>query len=250
MKPGMKIFTGVLTGVLLLAAIPTYDLLLKDRIDSAEVVVVKAGEEIQANDVISTDQLSVERRRKQDLVGDVVFAEDLQQILGKEAGELLISNSMVSMKSIDFEDIIPDPTKEEAIRPIVDDMIYAKPGSLRRKDKIDIYVVSKDYMVEESNQSAADDSNKASSEEEDEEKNEFNLQSYKEPLLEDIQVVYVKDSSNNEVTNKEDEQKAKEERLNATGNISDLEVILNEDDFQALMNEVVENGNKLYITYN
>ncbi|MFP3490991.1 hypothetical protein R0K20_25750, partial [Staphylococcus sp. SIMBA_130] len=64
-------------------------------------------------------------------------------------------------------------------------------------------------------------------------------------------VVYAKDSSNKEVVT-DTKTKPKEEnvRLNATGNISDLEVILNQEDFDKLMSAVIEQKNKLYITYN
>ena len=63
--------------------------------------------------------------------------------------------------------------------------------------------------------------------------------------------MYAKDSSNKEVvTDTETKPKEENERLNATGNISDLEVILNQEDFDKLMSAVIEQKNKLYITYN
>lgn len=247
MKPRTKIILGVFTSLLLLALIPTYDIFLKDKIDSTAVVVVKADTEIKTNQTIEPEMLNIERRRKQDLVDDVVLANEINDITGMEAAELLVSNSMVSKKMIDYDQLLPNPDEEEAIRPIVSDMIYAKPGSLRRKDNIDIYTISGDVTEKrKANASEETESNEVSSE--DVKKAE--KEALKKPLLTNVRVVYVKDSANNEVTGEDGKVVAKGERLNATGNISDLEVILNEEDFNQLMKAVIEDNQKLYITYN
>ncbi|QAS54819.1 SAF domain-containing protein [Halobacillus litoralis] len=247
MKPRTKIILGIFTSLLLLALIPTYDIFLKDKIDSTAVVVVKADTEIKTNQTIEPEMLSIERRRKQDLVDDVVLADEINDITGKEAAELLVSNSMVSKKMIDYEQMLPNPDEKEAIRPIVSDMIYAKPGSLRRKDNIDIYTISGDVTDKRMAETSEDtEDNEVSSE--DVKKAE--KEALKTPLLTNVRVVYVKDSANNEVTGEDGKVVAKGERLNATGNISDLEVILNEEDFNKLMKAVIEDNQKLYITYN
>ncbi|WP_078557287.1 hypothetical protein [Bacillus alkalicellulosilyticus] len=241
MKPRTKIFLGVFTSLLVITFIPIYDFFIKNKIDSVEVVVVKAGSEILPTEAITESNLSIERRRRQDLISEVVLASDIRDILGYDAAQLLVSNSMISRKMVDFDNLVPDESEGESIRPIISDMIYAMPGSLRRKDHIDIYTISS-ARLEEQNKSE----NKASSIKEEDVK----LGVLGQPILTSVRVVYVKDSGNKEVTSADEVRTSEDERLNATGNISDLELILNEEDFQRLMDAVIGNEMKLYITYN
>ncbi|MFC0273779.1 hypothetical protein ACFFIX_20540 [Metabacillus herbersteinensis] len=252
MKPRTKITLGILTALTVMLFIPIYDLFIKDKIDSIEVVVVKPGKTIEKNEEITEAKLAVERRQKQSLIGDVIYAKEISEILGREASQVMVSNSMVSKKMIDYDLIVPNESEGEAIRPIVSDMIFAKPGSLRRKDTIDIYLISKDLIGNYTDTQATDSpSSAAPNEVSSKQKPKVSPSMLKEPLLKNVKVVYAKDSSNREVTNdSEEDAKNKNERLNATGNISDLEIILNEEDFQRLMNEVIQNENKMYITYN
>jgi hypothetical protein len=69
-----------------------------------------------------------------------------------------------------------------------------------------------------------------------------------EPFLKNVRVAYVKDSGNKEVVAAE-EGANDDSRLNATSQISDIELILNEEDFTKLMTEVLSKGAKIYITY-
>lgn len=260
MKPRTKLIISITAALLLIALIPIYDIFIKDKIDSVEVVVVKAGEKIQPNEALTEDKLLVERRRKQDVVDKVILAKDIEYILGEEAGNLLVGNTILSEDYIDFDKLVPNGDEGEAIRPITNEMIYAKPGSLRRKDEIDIYVINQETMKDEvpSNVVSSNSSNGSIDDEDEHEpidtekldeetKGKLSLQA---PILEDIKVVYAKDSSNQEVTNPDGTPTEPQERLNATGQISDLEVILNEEDFQLLMSHVIENKQLLYITYN
>ncbi|MGE6755941.1 hypothetical protein ACQKFO_21305 [Rossellomorea sp. NPDC071047] len=238
MKPGWKIFLGIFLSLSTMAFVVVYDLYIKDRIDSVEVVVVKAGEEIKKKDLIDRSKVTVERRPKQDLIEGAILKEEMNEIYASSAAQNIVSNSMISKKMIDYDRMIPDESEGEAIRPITGDMIQAQPGSLRRKDSIDIYLVKKGTE-------RANSANVASSADKKLTKEEF----VNGPLLKDVRVVYVKDSSNKEVMNGNPE-KIKDERLDGSGKISDLEVILNEEDFQKLMDKVVKEGYLLYITYN
>lgn len=249
MKPGTKIALGILTAVSVMVFIVVYDVFIKDKIDSVEVVVVKAGTNIKKSEILTEENILIEGRSKQDLIGDVVLAKDIDEVLGYEAAQDMISNSMVSKKMIDYDQIVPDESKGEAIRPIISDMIFAKPGSLRRKDSIDIYLINKD-VIEKYMGTQKDISVPSTVVSSDQAQKIQGMLS--EPILKNVKVVYAKDSSNREVTNAKEEEKVKKEseRLNATGNITDIEVILNEEEFHNLMKEVMQNGNKLYITYN
>ncbi|OUM93610.1 SAF domain-containing protein [Parageobacillus thermoglucosidasius] len=260
MKPGVKIALGLLVSLATIAFIFIYDFYIRDRIDSAEVVVVKAGKEILKAETITEDKLAIERRPRESLVEDVVYANEIDQIIGRDAKQDILGNSMISKKMIDFDELVPDESKGEAIRPITSDMIYAKPGSLRRKDIIDIYLVymdgstnfqqngpakvSSDGQTNEGSNGISGDDEGATNE--DKGGNSEDAKTKTEPFLKNVRVVYVKDSSNQEVVSTDEKE---DKRLNASSTISDLEVILNEEDFRKLMNEVLGNGAKLYITY-
>lgn len=239
MKSSTKIFLGVFTALATIAFIVIYDHFIKDRIDSEQVVVVKAGESIGKSEEITRDKLVIERRQRQALINDVVLAEDIKKIIGLDTKQELVGNSMISAKMIDFEGMEPNEKKGEAIRPITKDMIYAQPGSLRRKDVIDIYLISKQAIEAKENGPTSTS-----------EKNISPDNSLK-PFLQDVKVVYVKDSGNKEVVTATDEKvlSDKDERLNGTSQISDLEVILDNEDFSKLMKEVVDGQSQLYITY-
>jgi len=235
-KPGVKIVLGISLSVLTMSFVVMYDLYIKERIDSEEVVVVKAGQEIKKNERITRSMIAVERRSKQSIISDAIPASEFGTLLTKTAGQTIVGNSMISKKMIDYDLLIPDPDSGEAIRPITDEMIYSQPGSLRRKDRIDIYLVKKKEESGNVNVASSKDGKKNS-----------NL--VQDPILTGIRVVYVKDDSNKEVINGTPD-KEKDDRLNASGKISALEVILNEEDFQKLMDKVVNEDYLLYITYN
>lgn len=246
MKQGLKITFGILLALIVMAFTPIYDIYIKDRIDSVDVVVVKAGKEIQPTEPITAEKLQVESRRKQDLVEGTILASEMKQVIGNDAGQLLVGNAILSKDMVDYDNLVPDEKNGEAIRPIVSDMIFAMPGSVRRKDTIDIYLVSNSLIGQYGN----DENGTATSSSSDEKKkNVAKATKLTKPFLKDVKVVYAKDSSNKEVVT-DTEKKDNNERLNATGNISDLEVILNQEDFEKLMSAVIEEKNKLYITYN
>lgn len=250
MKPGMKIGLGIFTSLATAGFILTYDFYIKERIDSEEVVVVKAGEEIMKSEQITEDKLAIERRRKEDLVDEVVFASNMDKIIGQDSKQDIVGNSMVSTRMVDFENLIPDSSKGESVRPITKEMIYAQPGSLRRKDVIDIYLVNSDGSTNliQNGQTVVTSEDSQSTDKPDEERSKDADTMDTKPFLKDVRVVYVKDSGNKEVVSAE-EGNAGDKRLNATSTISDLEVILNEEDFTKLMDQVLGRGSKLYITY-
>ncbi|MCU1808343.1 hypothetical protein NVV31_23515 [Cytobacillus firmus] len=251
MKPGVKIALGIFTSVATAGFIFVYDFYIKDRIDSAEVVVVKAGEEILKSEKITKNKLVIERRPKEALIDDVVLAQDMEQIVGQDSSVNIVGNSMISTKMIDFEQLIPDETKGEAIRPITKEMIYAQPGSLRRKDSIDIYLINQDGTTNLTTNGAPEVISETKAETDSKEadsKEEAVVSVNTKPFLKDVRVVYVKDSGNKEVVSATEGNKG-DKRLDATSTISDLEVILNEEDFTKLMGEVLGKGARLYITY-
>jgi hypothetical protein len=244
MKPSVKIGLGIFTSLATAGFIFVYDSYIKDRIDSTEVVVVKAGEEILKSEQITEDKLTIERRPKEALISDVVLAKDMNRIIGEDAQQDIIGNSMISSKMIDSDHLVPDAKKGESIRPITKNMIFAQPGSLRRKDVIDIYLVKPDGTTNLQQNGPS----KVNSSEVTKTEDTNNKTTNTRPFLKGVKVVYVKDSGNKEVVSSADGNTL-DKRLNATSTISDLEVILNEDDFTKLMDEVLGNGSKILINY-
>lgn len=275
MKPWAKIFLGILTSLLTIGLILIYDFGIREKIDSEEVVIVKAGEIIHKHEPITKEKITVERRAKKSLIDDVVLADDIDKIIGFDAKQDIVGNSMISENMIDYDRMIPDESKGEAIRPIPNEWIYAQPGSLRRKDLVDFYLVYPDGSTNVSSENGPSfvssmdediETNTDSSEDESmylyDEENQQDKQSDKEsekenivmdtkPFLKDVRVVYVKDSGNQEVvsTSEEGRKSDNNERLNASSEPNNLEVILDESDFSKLMEEVLGKNAKIYITY-
>jgi hypothetical protein len=250
MKPSVKIGLGIFVSLFTIGFIFAYDFYIKDRIDSEEVVVVKAGAEILKSEPISKDKLVIERREKSSLVEDVVYAADMEKIIGQDSKQTIVGNSMISSKMIDYEKLIPNAEEGEAIRPITKEMIYAQPGSLRRKDVIDLYLVYGDGTTNLMENGPSKVTSEVTAKEADKATTSLSTEELKlntKPFLKGVKVVYVKDSGNKEVISAGEGNQDK--RLNATSTISDLELILNEDDFSNLMTEILSKGAKLYITY-
>jgi len=311
MKIKTKLILGILSAVICMSFIVVWDLIIKENIESTQVVVVKPGIVIQKHDVIQRDDLLVEKRNRATIIEGYVQADELKKIIGKQAAQTLVGNQIISHRYIDIDEFIPNPEKGEAIRPIPNQWIYALPATLRRKDTIDIYLVSqntdKDRPVhstskdmtyvglspeqEQSLAKQADADNKEDEMYEEEREKiaeikgyslgpsdllgeEQQVLNYREdrtallnskgltedqwqdlvmksdiPVLVDIPVAYAKDGSGNEIHSGQQESVSDSKRLTSTGTIVNLELLLNQENHSLLMN-YVQNGYKLYITYN
>ena len=265
MNPYLKITLGILLSVLVIGFIVVWDLYLKDNIMSEEVVIVKPDVQLEAKDTIQREHLAIEKRRINSLVEGTVTAEQIDEVVGHDSAVPLVGNAILSTKYIDFDDVVPDAEKGEAIRPIPEDWIYAKPGSLRRKDRIDIYAIESEEIrdfqanMERLHQEPSDESDDESKEEDTVSSSshqsklplEDRIHLDIEPILTNVPVVYAKDASNREVVGEtaKGESEEQDSRLDASGRISDLEVNLNSEDFKTLMG-YINDGYQLYITYN
>jgi hypothetical protein len=240
----LKVISSVGMFILTILGIILYDQVIKAKVLSTEVVVAK--ERIDKNTQFSESNLVIERRNKDELIGGYIKPEDMKNLYGEEASLTILKNQVLSTEFVDYDNITPDPSKNEAIRPIPSDWIYAMPGSLRRKDVITIYPVKdKEKEVIQNirtidNDKKALTSNDADNATPDEVANRF------QPILKNISVTYVKTSSNQEVMDKK--EKEAKERLNANGTASDIEVNITEDQLKKLV-DYVDEGYKFYISY-
>ncbi|MCM3715432.1 SAF domain-containing protein [Alkalihalobacillus oceani] len=139
MNNKLKIIAALFVSSIAIVFVIVWDLYLKDHIDSERVVIVKANSDIQRGQTLTKDMFEIETRPKSALVEGVVKESELNHILGKDAAERLIKNAQLSTEQVDFDRITPNKEEGEAIRPIPNEWIFAKPGSLRAKDQISIY---------------------------------------------------------------------------------------------------------------
>jgi hypothetical protein len=331
MKPWVKITLGVTLSLFIIGFIILWDTVIKDRIDSIEVVIVRPGEIIEKNETISDEKLMIEKRNRSSLIEGVVYGNEIDSLIGYEAKQALYGNMIVSSRFVDFEGLSPSSSRGEAIRPVPNEWIYASPSTIRRKDYIDFYLFKPEEMLKEESLNGEnqvefkglspeqqlklkelyeqinqeneqyqserekialdkeveilEDEQTVSTEdlfkEIDSVTNEIDAvikgeklpETHQErqrerirealgisqqewtllvkngeiPMLVDIPIIYVKDGAGNEILN--GENSSQEERLTATGSISDLEVLLNEDEYR-LLKGYMELGYKIYITYN
>lgn len=299
MKTNTKLFLGVFTALAVIAFIIVWDLVIRENIESEEVLIIKPGVTVHPYDIIRSDDVMVEKRNRATFIEGYFKPEHLKDVVGKQARQLLVGNQILSKRHIDIEAFEADPTKGEAIRPIPNQWIYAIPNTVRRKDRIDIYLM-KDHKEIEMNENdeqirntqitkprfvglspeqelalEIEDSKNASILGDDQQI--LNYQDEREkklkesglteeswqrlvresdiPLLVNVPVAYAKDGSGNEILTGGSEEVASsknnkdQDRLTSTGAIVNLELILSEDDHRLLLS-FVQNGYRLYITYN
>lgn len=154
MKTNTKLFLGILTALFVIGFIVVWDLVIKENIESEEVLVIRPGVVVHPFDVIKDSDLQVEKRNRATFVEGFLKPEQKSDVVGLQAKQLLVGNQLLSARYIDLEDFEPDPKKGEAIRPIPQDWIYAIPSTVRRKDKIDIYLVKNDGQASDTQDNA------------------------------------------------------------------------------------------------
>lgn len=262
----MRRYAGFFLGLLLLALgsgfILFYSFYLDHKIFNDEVVI--AVKPIPFKTEIKPDMVEVQQRKIDHIVSGAI--RHLEDVIGMQSAVHIAPNTMIYEDLLDPFNVIPNP--DEEIFSIPDDWIYAKPGSLRRTFTIDIYAfhpepVKKKDVTNENLSFADEDVSETFSDQMIEEENEtetrmsphildsekwtkedFIKRNLREPLFKDIVVAYAKDTANREVvgTNEEDI------RLDASGNISNLDVVMRPEDYQVLLDHIVQ-GYLLIISY-
>jgi len=270
MNSTIKIILSVFLALSTIAFIVVWDLYISPNIDSVDVVVVPPDQQVNSKQTITGNEFIIESRPKSTLIDDPLLPEELESVVGIDTSAALLGNQIVSLSHFDFDGIQPNPDKGEAIRPIPDEWIYSQPGSLRRKDRINIYLFDErqvnipnvhavNSQLEEREEEKQNETDNEELEEltEDVTNEDFEeavkeiedqdlIETGSKPLLTQIPVVYAKDRSNNEVVDHLEADS--QERYNATGQISDLELNLSESDFNLLLG-YIKQGYRLYITY-
>ncbi len=204
-----------------IASAAAWELYFDDRVNTVPVLVaarhIPQGTPVTPQDVVQV------RARLDTVPSGVIW--DPRALTGRSA-RLNIPKGMVLADSLlDDTAVVAQPGQEYV--PVPGQWIYAVPGSLRRKDIVSI------YAVPTSGTGAPVPGPVPVAQ-----------QVYGRPLLQDVAVAHVKDSSNREVR-PVDQALPRED---ATGSIAQVELVLTDDQYSLLRQKALE-GNKFIITY-
>lgn len=216
-----------------------FEFYFKDNFNSKEVLVANA--DIDFKKVISEEDLAIAKVKKDYVVEGAFTPDEVESLVNQSAGIEIKAGTQIYPELIDAYNLIPDTSKGEFIAPVPDAWLFAVPGSLRRTYVADFYAIpDSDQAILQSIASSDRDEDEEVLEG-SEEIEEYVIGSSK-PILTDVVVASVKDGSNREVTESEENENA------ATGVISNMEIIATDDSLNTLR-EVTEQGYKIYVVY-
>lgn len=164
--------------------------------------------------------------------------KDLSELQGKES-VIALPRGTILTKSL-FDDANVVLNNDQIFTPIPNQWIFSTPGSLRRKDMVDIYA----YPLKNTESTVKNSENGQGSNSINSTSTVNNVVYDTGPVLSNITVAFVKDSSNQEVKPSNDKQ----QRFDATGNISLLELVLTDEQFNLLKTIALE-GYKFIFVY-
>ncbi|MEQ2529094.1 SAF domain-containing protein [Bacillaceae bacterium CLA-AA-H227] len=252
MKKAQKILLPLLFLGIGLGSLGAYEFYFSDKINTVDVVVAK--ENIDFKEALTKENIEIATIRKDTLVEGAITPIDMDIILEKNAAIKINKGAQIYTDLIDEYDLIPNEKEGEFIAPIPEEWLFAVPGSLRKTFIADFYAIpDKEQsvirsLIEDSQEIAIDKDTKTSNNEATKEPVKSNeavdskVVSENKPILSNVRVASVKDDSNTEV-------KATEENVDAaTGSVTNLEIIANEDNLNTLR-EYTEKGYKLYVVY-
>ncbi|WHY20546.1 SAF domain-containing protein [Paenibacillus sp. G2S3] len=214
-----------------------YDLYFKPYVLSRTVVKIKVegGELLPKNYELKASDLYLDSVQTKDIPSGVIT--DIAQVEHKITNVNLTNGIILTTSLVDVSDL--EPLEDEGIFPIPKEAIYAINGSLRSRDKVDIYLVEADQ--EKRSESLSPNNKK--------EGQELIEQSplsepAKEVFLSGVTVNYVRTEDNNDVL--DSEKGNNNNRLTSTGKVATPELKLKKSDGQQL-GQFLEQGKKLWI---
>lgn len=262
MKKFFKFFMPTLYLILGVGVLFAWEFYFKDQIDTVDVIVAK--NDIDFKTKLTADNLKVESIRRENAISDYISPSDEKLVLEQYAAIDIKKGTQLYSELVDTYNLIPNEKKGEFVAPIPDEWLFAVPGSLRKAFIADFYAVADQEqqviqsIISENNEQNTDDKEnekdtentsgendeKASEKDSDKTNEEISklIEKDKKPILTNVRVSSVKDGSNSEV--KESEQ----DKEQATGEIATLEIIAN-DEILSKLQEYTNNGYKLYVVY-
>jgi len=254
-KDKLKFLVPIIILLAGVAFVVTFEFYIKDKVNTIQVVVAK--ENIEFKEEITEKDVMIANVKKDNQVQDSFRPDELDYILGKLSAIEIKKGTQLYPDLIDDHNLVPDEKKGEFIAPLPDDWIFAVAGSLRRAYIADIYVVGDDEQVmleslikdskEYADASATKEDNQgeenlSSDQKDTQEITEDVIKDRYKPILTNVRISSVKDSSNSEVT------ESQESPNSATGSISNLEIVSTNKMLQTIQEKTNE-GYKLYIVH-
>lgn len=216
--------------------------------------------DIEQGTIISNEHITEKRIRNEDIITGSLETLQLSEIIGLASTHFIPGNSQILNRYFAKPGVVV--TGEKFVYKIPNNWIYAVPSSIRRNDEVLIYEVDAkiDQGVELSiNVEVPEKLNKNSIENTVDETlgdtiENNDLSTYKDssvtqtiigdkkPILQ-ATVIYVKDSANREVVDVDGGK-----RLDASSQVSSIEIVCTEDDIVKIEKKVAE-GKKLILVY-
>lgn len=202
-----------------------YDLYFKPYVLSQTVVKIKVvdGQFLPKNYELKPSDLYLDSVQTKDIPSGVIT--DIRQVEHKITNVNLTDGSILTASLVDVSNL--EPLQDEGIFPIPKEAIYAINGSLRSRDKVDIYLVE----GERSSSTVKDQVNLPSA-------------PSQQVFLTGVTVNYVRTEDNNDVL--DSEQGNDNNRFTSTGKVASPELKLKKSDGQ-LLGQYLEQGKKLWI---
>jgi len=237
LKRNLARLASVLLIICAVAAAAAWELYFDDRVNTVPVLV--AARHIPKGSALNPQDVSQVRARLETVPSGTVW--DLRALAGKAAAINIPKGMILADSLVDDARIVLKTGQIYA--PVPGQWIFAVPGSLRQKDIVNIYAIPSKTTETRSipgltNQNR--DANIANIELETGVRDYV----YGNPILEGVAVAHVKDSSNREVKPVDQAR----QRDDATGTISQVELVLTNDQYQLLQRKALE-GSKFIFTY-
>ncbi|WP_340021783.1 hypothetical protein MHI24_22690 [Paenibacillus sp. FSL K6-1096] len=204
-----------------------YDLYFKPYVLSQTVVKIKVddGGILPKNHELTADHLYLDSVQTKDVPAG--FIRSVDQVKHKITNVNLTDGSILTEALVDVNEL--EPQQDEGIFPIPKDAIYAINGSLRSRDKVDIYLV--DEPAGSGPAATADE----------ETPQEIPA---RKVFLSGVTVNYVRTEDNNDVLDSENGNN--NNRFTSTGKVAAPELKLKKSDGE-LLGTYLEQGKKLWI---
>lgn len=243
-KKYASIFFALLILVGGVASIFVYDFYINPKVNTVPVVV--ASSDIGFKESLNEDSLEIVNVKKDHVVDGALEAHELSSLKGKMAAININQGTQIYQSLIDTYNLIPDESKGEFIAPVPNEWLFAVPGSLRSSYIADFYAVPDEdqqmlkQVIDEQQSTESDDG--PLKVEEGKSANVEKLIS-NGPILKDVRVASVKDSSNSEVGNLEGGNDGR-----TSGVISNIEIIADNKMLEKIRKHT-QQGYKIYVVY-
>lgn len=239
----MKKSIGIISSLLFLTAgagfVLSYELYFKDKVNTVDVVV--ASDNISFKDEITPHSLEIASIRRDHVIEGAILATDVQLLEGQQASIDIPRGAQFYQGFLDTYNLIPNEEEGEFIAPVPNQWLFAVPGSLRRSYLADFYVIPTE--IQEQLQPIVISSEEDGPSETNQNSDQMVMDLLKKPILTDVRVSSVTDSSNQEVL------QTKEGTVEgATGVISHLEIIGTDEMLQKIR-QYTDRGDKIYVVY-